>query len=80
VEWNGRAFQGVANIGYSPTFDDHQFTVEVHILDFKQNIYGQKIKINFLKRIRDEAKFASLEALTAQIHRDIAVARGIFNA
>ena len=79
VEWNGRAFQGVANIGYSPTFDDHQFTVEVHILDFKQEIYGQKIKINFLKRIRDEAKFASLEALTAQIHRDIAVARGIFD-
>jgi riboflavin kinase/FMN adenylyltransferase len=79
VEWDGRALEGVANIGYSPTFDDHLFTVEVHILDFKHDLYGEKIKINFLKRIRDEEKFASLEALKAQIHRDIAVAREIFS-
>lgn len=78
VEWKGQLYQGVANIGYSPTFDDHQFTVEVHILDFKETIYGQKIKINFLKRIRDEIKFDSLDALTAQISDDVAVTRELF--
>ncbi|MGD9332116.1 MAG: bifunctional riboflavin kinase/FAD synthetase [Desulfobacterales bacterium] len=78
VEWQNRRYQGVANIGYSPTFDDHLFTVEVHILDFDQDLYGQKIKINFLKRIRDEVKFESIEALSDQIRRDIAVARTLF--
>lgn len=79
VEWKGLLHQGVANIGYSPTFDDHLFTVEVHILDFHQDIYGQKIKINFLKRIRDEIKFDNLTSLSDQIRNDIAVARKLFN-
>jgi len=80
VDWEGRLYQGVANIGYSPTFDDHIFTVEVHILDFHENLYGQKIKINFLKRIRDEIKFNGIEALSSQIRNDIAVARNLFNS
>ena len=42
VEYSGKIYQGVANIGFSPTFDDHIFSVEVHILDFNENIYGQK--------------------------------------
>ena len=79
VEWKGKIYQGVANIGYSPTFDDHLFTVEVHILDFDQNLYEQQIKINFLKRIRDEIKFDSIEALSEQIRNDIAVARELFS-
>jgi riboflavin kinase/FMN adenylyltransferase len=41
--------EGVANIGYSPTFDDHLFTVEVHILDFDRDIYGQAIRVNFIR-------------------------------
>lgn len=75
VEAQGRLLQGVANIGYSPTFDDGQFTVEVHILDFKEIIYGQKIRINFIKRIRDEIKFPSLAALKNQIAEDAETAR-----
>jgi riboflavin kinase/FMN adenylyltransferase len=71
-------FQGVANIGYSPTFNDHQFTVEVHILDFNQAIYGQKIRVNFAKRIRDEMKFGSIDELKRQISADIETARQIF--
>jgi riboflavin kinase/FMN adenylyltransferase len=78
VELDGRLLLGVANIGYSPTFDDHIFTVEVHILDFDDDIYDKKIKVNFLQRIRDEIKFESIDALSAQIHKDIAVARGLF--
>jgi riboflavin kinase/FMN adenylyltransferase len=67
---DGRKFKGVANIGYSPTFDDHIFTVEVHILDFKENIYDQKIRVNFVHRIRDEKKFSGLSELSAQIKKD----------
>jgi len=79
VDWEGKLYQGVANIGYSPTFDDHIFTVEVHILDFHEDLYGQKIKVNFLKRIRDEIKFNGIEALSDQIRDDIAVARCLFD-
>ncbi len=79
VDLEGQFHHGVANIGYSPTFDDHLFTVEVHILDFDTDIYGRKIKINFLQRIRDEIKFESLEALSDQIRKDIEVARGLFS-
>jgi riboflavin kinase/FMN adenylyltransferase len=77
VERRGQHFEGVANIGFSPTFEDRLFTVEVHILDFNQNIYGQKIRINFVKRIRDEIKFASIEQLSEQIKQDIIKARNI---
>jgi riboflavin kinase/FMN adenylyltransferase len=78
VEIQGRLLQGVANIGYSPTFDDMQFTVEVHILDFNETIYGERIRINFIERIRDEKKFASLSALKAQIAADVESARRLF--
>jgi len=68
---------GVANIGYSPTFNDRQFTVEVHILDFCEDIYGKKIRVNFVKRLRDEIKFSGIEELKEQIQRDIDTARRI---
>ncbi len=71
VEFNNINYKGVANIGYSPTFDDHVFTVEVHILDFDKNIYGQNIRVNFISHIRDEIKFANLNELSEQIRRDI---------
>ena len=77
VEFRDQRYQGVANIGYSPTFEDRLFTVEVHILDFNQNIYGQKIRVNFVKRIRDEIKFASIEQLSEQIRKDVMEARNI---
>lgn len=70
---------GVANIGYSPTFDDHQYTVEVHILDFQESLYGERIRVNFVKRLRDEEKFSSLEALKRRIAADIEEARRILS-
>lgn len=79
VEFNGKKYNGVANIGYSPTFDDHQFTVEVHILDFSDNIYGKKIRVNFIKRIRDEKKFSNISELINQIRLDIIAAREVLN-
>ena len=74
-----RIHQGVANIGFSPTFDDHIFTIEVHILDFKNDIYGAPIRVNFIRRLRDEEKFNSPDALSAQIEKDIALARDILS-
>lgn len=77
IEHNNLTLPGVANIGYSPTFDDHIFTVEVHILDFDEDIYNQKIKVNFVKRLREERKFDSIEALSAQIGKDVIAGRAI---
>ena len=79
IDHGGDTYRGVANIGYSPTFDDHQFTVEVHILDFDQNIYDSIIRVNFVQRIRDEVKFSSIDELKTQIHKDIAIAREILS-
>ena len=77
VQHETRIFAGVANIGYSPTFDDHIFTVEVHILDFNKNIYGDSIRVNFIERLRDEIKFENIDALSEQIRRDVSQARKI---
>jgi riboflavin kinase/FMN adenylyltransferase len=77
VQHNGKRYPGVANIGYSPTFDDHVFTVEVHILDFNQDIYGERIMINFVQGLRDEIKFADIAMLIEQIDADIVQARRI---
>lgn len=68
---------GVANIGYSPTFDDKVFTVEVYLLDFKGELYGQKIRVNFVKRLRSEKKFSGVDALSAQIKQDVEETRRV---
>jgi len=78
VETEGRQLNGVANIGYSPTFSDHVFTVEVHILDFSENLYGKTLRVNFLARLRDEIRFSTLDALSRQIRMDIEEARRLF--
>jgi riboflavin kinase/FMN adenylyltransferase len=79
VELQGTIYKGVANIGYSPTFDDHQFTVEVHVLDFNKDIYGEKVRVNFVKRIRDEEKFRNISELSDQIRKDIREATEILS-
>ncbi len=79
VEYNGNHYQGVANIGYCPTFDDKIFTVEVHLIDFKENLYGKRIRVNFIARIRDEQKFSHIDSLVDQIHKDIETARKLLN-
>ena len=70
-------FKGVANIGISPTFDDKEFTIEVHILNFDYDIYNTKIRVNIVERLRDEIKFHSIEKLSSQIFKDIEVAKKI---
>lgn len=77
VIYNGRCHDGVMNIGYNPTFGDQYISAEVHIFDFSEDIYGRKIEVSLIERLRDEKKFASLADLIAQIKKDIEKAKEI---
>jgi len=79
VECRDGHYKGVANIGYSPTFDDHLFTIEVHLLDYNNDLYGQDIRVDFIKRIRDEKKFSNIDELSQQIKKDIDSGRKILS-
>ena len=60
-------YRGMANIGFKPTFGSFEKTIEVHIFDFDQNIYGEKIILYFLKRLRNEKKFTNQNELIKQL-------------
>jgi riboflavin kinase/FMN adenylyltransferase len=77
VEWQETRYDGVANVGYNPTFANQALSVEAHLFDFEADLYGESLRVAFLRKIRDERKFASVDDLTAQIARDSATARGI---
>ena len=70
--------QGVLNIGTNPTFPGKGFSLEVHILDFDQDIYDTTVELIFLEKLRDEKKFETSELLVEQIRKDIEDARKIF--
>lgn len=65
----------VANIGFNPTFNRDRLSVEVHIFDFNEVIYGKEIEVEFISRIRSETAFKSKEELVGQIKKDIEKAR-----
>jgi riboflavin kinase/FMN adenylyltransferase len=70
VDYRGKIFKGMGNIGYRPTVDRGDLTIEVNIFDFDEEIYGEFITIYFIERIRDEIKFENLAALREQLIRD----------
>src|SRR3989338_10732253 len=73
LEGDKKQLPGVINIGHCPTFkeDNSELKVEAHILDFPfKELYGKKIKIEFVDRLRDEIKFNSKEELISQIKKD----------
>jgi len=70
VEVTGNVFKGMCNIGTRPTVGGTARTIETHILDFDEDIYGLPLRLRFLRRIRDERKFPSLDALKAQLELD----------
>jgi riboflavin kinase/FMN adenylyltransferase len=72
-----RVYQSVTNIGVRPTFGKGQRTVEVHILDFEADLYGRKLTIELVERLRPEMKFASPGELASQIKQDVEQARSI---
>jgi riboflavin kinase/FMN adenylyltransferase len=66
---------GVANIGTRPTFGEGATSIEVYIIGFSDDIYGEEIEVTFQKRLRDEIRFPDTESLVRQIHQDVAQAR-----
>lgn len=71
--------QGIANVGTRPTFDGSaKVVLEVHLFNFKQDIYGHYVEVHFKHKIRDERQFASLDELKTQINADIATAKRFF--
>jgi riboflavin kinase/FMN adenylyltransferase len=76
-----RGLEGVASLGYNPAVrDGGPATLEAFLFDFQGDLYGRRLTIEFLKKLRDEAPFASLDALAAQIRRDCEAAREYFRA
>jgi len=72
AEYQGETYAGIANYGLRPTIThDGKPVLEVHLFGFNKEIYGEKIKVNILKKIRDEKKFSSLDELKYQIKQDI---------
>lgn len=77
VGLGGSRYMGLTNVGFNPTFGEKTLRVEVYILDFSEDIYGEEISLYFIDRIRDERKFASAEDLVAQMKRDVKRGRKI---
>jgi riboflavin kinase / FMN adenylyltransferase len=76
VSLEGKAHTAVVNVGVRPTFSETTLAVEAHLLDFTGDLYGRQVRLEFVDRLRDEMRFASVEDLKAQVARDIAAARG----
>ena len=77
AELRGQIYPAVANIGTCPTFDNQELSLEVYLLDFDRDIYGQRLAVQFVQRLRDERRFDDLPALVTQIKKDVAAARQI---
>ena len=76
----GVAYPAITNIGTRPTFEDGQETVvESHVLAFDKDLYGARLKLGFVQRLRDEKKFETVDALKEQIEADRARARDLFD-
>lgn len=75
-----KIYQGITNVGHRPTFEQQDLpNVETHLFDFNEEIYGENLEIQFVQKIRDEHKFSGVPDFLAQIARDKASARRIFN-
>ena len=70
IKVNSKDFMGMMNIGYNPTFDSSEKSVEVHILDFNKDIYGLDVKVSIVEKIREEKKFLSVEDLKKNLDLD----------
>ena len=79
VNIDGVGYQGAANVGIRPTVGDLVKPVlEVHLLDFSGDLYGQRIEVEFMHKIREEAKFTSLDRLVESIKQDVKQIRAWF--
>jgi riboflavin kinase/FMN adenylyltransferase len=77
IKHQGTKYNGVVNVGFNPTFNRDTLSVEAHIFDFEEEIYGQEVEVVFIRRIRSEVKFKSADQLVEQIKKDIKAAQVI---
>jgi riboflavin kinase/FMN adenylyltransferase len=80
VDIGGQEVPGVANIGLNPTFGVNKRTLEAHLFDFSGDLYGQRLSVEFVARLRGEQKFPSVEELVKQIQKDADHARALLLA
>ena len=73
----GRSLTGATNIGRRPTFDAGHISIETYLLDFEGDIYGERMELEIVHRIRPEVKFDGIEAIKAQIAKDVDEARRV---
>jgi riboflavin kinase / FMN adenylyltransferase len=71
---------GVASLGTRPTLDGTHPLLEVHVFDFDGDLYGRELEVQFVAKLREELRFPTVAALTAQMHVDAAEARRILQA
>lgn len=74
------AFGGMLNLGPRPTFGDERVTIEAHLFDVDGDFYGSRVRIDFLRRLRDVQRFANIQALVAQLEQDAVAARDVLAA
>lgn len=79
AEIDGNTYGGAANLGYNPTFGDVDLSLEVHLFDFNQDVYGKPISVRFIDRLRDEKRFSGPQDLIDQIRKDVETARKIYS-
>lgn len=75
---NNKVYPSISNVGYTPTIKIKDRVIETHIIDFKDDIYGEEIRVEFLDFIRDERKFDSIEALKDRVFKDLDYAKEYF--
>jgi riboflavin kinase/FMN adenylyltransferase len=76
---DGIVHAGVTNIGVRPTFDESETTIETHLLRYSGDLYGRRVRLSFVQRLRDERRFESVDALRAQIDADRRRAEHLFS-
>lgn len=80
TRYNGEFWSGMMNIGTRPTFSGKERTLEVHLFDFDNDIYGQDLQVRFVKRIRDEQNFNSVDELIEQLKEDKKIAQKVIKS
>jgi riboflavin kinase/FMN adenylyltransferase len=78
IQLKNKQWLSVSSVGVNPTFGDGPRTVESFILDFEGDIYGELVKLSFVRRIRDEKKFLMVKDLVVQMHEDVKRAKAVF--
>lgn len=74
----GKVYPSITNVGFNPTFEQRDFTIETFILDISMDLYGEEVKISFINYMREEIKFDNLDDLIKQIEHDVELAKEYF--